>query len=61
MAHKVLRVTSPNGDQRMVPVVNTTTVREISQQCQEDGVQDRQANLLRGVTLLELDMTVRER
>ena len=57
---KTLQVISPNGDQRTVSVVDTTTVREILQQCQEDGVQDRKPTLIRGVTLLEPDMTVGE-
>ena len=60
MAQKTLRVTSPNGDERMVFVVDTTTVREILQQCHGDGVQDRQATLIQGVTVLEPDMTVSE-
>ena len=55
MAQKNLRVTSPNGDQRTVPVMDTTTVKEILQQCQEGDVQDRQATLIHGVTILELD------
>ena len=41
-------------------MVDTTTVREIMQQCHKDCVQDCQANLLLGVTLLEPDMTVNE-
>ena len=60
MAQKTLRVTSPNGDERAVFVTDTTTVREILQQCQEDAVQDRQATLIQGVTVLEPDMTVSE-
>ena len=60
MVQKTLQVTSPNGDQRMVSVLDTTTVKEIMQQCHEDGVQDRQATLIRGMTLLEPDMTVSE-
>ena len=60
MAQKTLRVTSPNGDERTVFVVDTTTMGEILQQCQEDGVQDRQATLIQGVTVLEPDMTVSE-
>ena len=41
-------------------MTDTTTVREILQQCQEDGVQDRQATLIQGVKVLEPDMTVSE-
>ena len=58
MAQKTLWVTSTNGDQRMVSVVDTMTVKEILQQFQTDDVQDRQATLLRGTTLLKPDMTV---
>ena len=60
MAQKTLRVNSPNGEEMMVSVADETTVREILQQYCEDGVQDRQAALLRGVTCLEPDMTVKE-
>ena len=60
MAQKRLVVTNANGDQRTVSVLDTTTVREIMQQCHEDGVQDREAMLIRGVTPLEPDMTVNE-
>ena len=60
MAQMMLRVVCPNGDERTVSVVDATTVREILQQCHEEDVQDRQANLLRGETLLEPDMTVCE-
>ena len=41
-------------------MVDTTTVREILQQCQEDGVRDREATLIQGVTVLEPQMTVSE-
>ena len=41
-------------------MVDTTTIREIVQQFHEDDVRDRQATLLRGVTVLEADMTVSE-
>ena len=58
MAQKTLRINKTNGDERMVSVLDTTTVKEILQQCHEDSVQDRQATLLRGVTVLEPDMTV---
>ena len=61
MAEKTLCVTSPNGDQRMLTVMDTTTVKEILQQFHEDEhLQDRQATLLRGVTVLEPDLTVSE-
>ena len=60
MAQKTLWVTSPNGDQKVVSVMDTTTVKEILQQCHEDDGQDREANLIRGVTVLEPDMTVSE-
>ena len=60
MAQKTLWVTSTNGDQRMVSVVDTTTVKEILQQFQTDDVQGRQAALIQGVTVLEPDMTVNE-
>ena len=61
MAQKTLWVTSPNGDQWTVSVVDTTTVREIMQQSDEDGVvRDREATLIHGVTVLEPDMTVSE-
>ena len=42
----------------MVSVKDTTTVKEISQHCQQEDLRDRQATLLRGVALLEPDMTV---
>ena len=60
MAHKTLWVTSPNGDQKVVSVMDTATVKEILQQCRGDEGQDREANLIRGVTVLEPDMTVSE-
>ena len=60
MAEKCLRIVSANGDEQKVSVLDTTTVREILQQFEEDDVQDRQGSLLRGVTLLEPDMTVKE-
>ena len=60
MAQKTLWVTSTSGDQRMVSVVDTTTVKEILQKFQTDDVQGRQAALIQGVTLLEPDMMVRE-
>ena len=47
----------------MVSVADTTTVKEILQQCHavtEGCIQDRQANLLRGVMFLEPDTTVSE-
>ena len=59
MAQKSLCITSANGDQRIVSVLDTTTVREIMQQCHADVLnQDRRASLIRGVTLLEPDLTV---
>ena len=60
MAEKDLRIVSANGDEKTVFVVDTTTVREILQQFEKDDEQDRHATLLRGVTLLEPDMTVKE-
>ena len=60
MAQKQLVVTTPNGEQRMVSVVDTMTVREIAEHCHGEGVEDCQAKLIRGVTLLEPDMTVKE-
>ena len=57
---KRLRITSTNGDEKVVSVMDTTTVREISQQFHEDDGRDREANFLRGATLLEPDMTVNE-
>ena len=60
MAQKILGVLSTNGEEKMISVVDTTTVREILQQFEEDDDQDRQAKLIRGVTLLEPDMTVGE-
>ena len=57
---KRLRITSANGDEKVVSVMDTTTVREISQQFHEDDGRDREANFLRGATLLEPDMTVNE-
>ena len=60
MAQKTLRITSANGDEKKVSVFDTTSVREILKQCDDAGVQDCQATLLRGVTLLEPDMTVSE-
>ena len=60
MAQKTLWVTSPNGDQKVVSVMDTTTIKEILQQCHEDDGQDCQATLIRGVTVLEPDMTVSE-
>ena len=60
MAQKRLRITSPNGDEIVLDVEDTTTIREISQQCHEGGPEDREANLIRGVTLLEPKMTVSE-
>ena len=60
METKTLSITSANGDQRMVSVVDTATISQIVQQCNEWVVEDRQATLLKGVTLLEPDMTVRE-
>ena len=60
MAQKTLRVTNPNGDQKVVSVVDTTTMREILQQCRADDLQDREATLIQGVTVLEQDMTVSE-
>ena len=60
MAQKTLLIISANGDERWVSVLDTTMVREILQQYYEDDDQDRQATLLRGVTLLEPDMTVSE-
>ena len=60
MAQKSLRISSPNGDQKILSVVDTTTFREILLQCQEDDNQDRKATLLQGVTLLEPRMTVSE-
>ena len=53
MAQKTLWVTSPNGDRRMLTVMETTTVKEILQQCYEGCVQDRQSKLIRGVAVLE--------
>ena len=53
-------VEKTNGDQRMVPVVDTTTMREILEQCPEVGVQDCQATSKQGVTVLETDSTVSE-
>ena len=53
-------ITSPNGDQRMVNVMDTTTVSEILQQCHQAELQDRHATLIRGVTLLKEDMTVKK-
>ena len=44
----------------MVSVMNTTTMREILQQCEEGAVQDLQGTLLRGVVQLKPDMTVSE-
>ena len=60
MEQKRLRINSPNGDQKILTVADTTTFREISLelQCHEGGAQDCEASLLRGVTLLEPDMTV---
>ena len=40
--------------------LSKSKVREILQQCHRDDGQDRQANLLRGVMLLEPDMTVNQ-
>ena len=60
MAQKTLQIISPNGDQRMVSVLDTTTVREILEQFHKDDVPERQGNLIRGQTLLEPDMTVGE-
>ena len=60
MAQKTLRIVSANGDEKMVSVPGTTIVREILQQFEEDDEQDRQATLLRGVTLLVPDMTLDE-
>ena len=60
MAQKTLQIISPNGDERMVPVLDTTTVREILELFHEGGAQDRKATLIRGMTLLEPDMTVTE-
>ena len=60
MAQKRLRVASLNGDHKMVSVVDTTTCREILQQFNDCDVRDRQANLIRGVMMLDLDMTVSE-
>ena len=60
MAEKSLRIISANGDEKKVFVLDTTTVREILQQFEEDDEQDRQATLLHGVTLLEPDMTVNQ-
>ena len=60
MAQKTLRVTSASGDERVVSVADTTTVKEMARQCRGDGVQDRQATLVRGVTVLEPRMTVKE-
>ena len=60
MAQKTLTVSKPNGDQKMVSVMDSTTVGQILQQCHEVGVEDHQATLVRGVTLLEPDTTVSE-
>ena len=60
MAHKSLLVSKPNGEQRMVSVLDTTTVKEIVQQFLKDEVHGRQATLIQGVTLLEPDMTVNQ-
>ena len=60
MAEKNLRILSTNGDEQKVSVLDTTTVREILQQFEEDDEQDRQGSLLRGVTVLEPDMTVNQ-
>ena len=60
MAQKMLLVTSPNGDQQTLFVVDTTTVREISQKCHKDGVQDLEVTLIQELTVLEPDMTVSE-
>ena len=60
MAQKTLRVKSANGD--LVSVVDTT-VREILRwipRCHKDDAQDCEVILIRGVTLLKPDMTVRE-
>ena len=40
--------------------MDSTTVREILQQYHADDCEDRQATLLRGVTVLEADLTVSE-
>ena len=60
LAPKTLRVASANGDEKTITVMDTTTVREISLQLEEDDGQYRHATLLRGVTLLEPDMAVSE-
>ena len=60
MTEKTVCITSANGAQRVVSVLETTTVREILQQFDDDSVEDRQATLLHGVTRLEPDMTVSE-
>ena len=60
MAQKILRILGANGDQRVVSVLDTTTIRQIVQQCDEGSVQDFEGALLRGVTRLEPDMTVSE-
>ena len=60
MAQKKVTVTRPNGDERMVSVVDTTKIREVLQQCHVDDVKDRHTKVLRGVTLLKPDMTVSE-
>ena len=41
-------------------MMETTTVKEILQQCHEGCVQDRQSKLIRGVAVLEPDVTVIE-
>ena len=41
-------------------MVDTTTVKEILQQCHEHDVEDRQGTLIRGVTVLKPEMTVIE-
>ena len=58
MAPKKLVVITPNGDQRTISVVGTTRVREIAELCHEDDGRDREAQLLRGETLLDSEMTV---
>ena len=60
MAQKSLHISGANGAEKTVSVLDTATVREILQQFEEDEVQDREAKLIRGVTLLEPDMTVNE-
>ena len=57
---KTLRVSSPNGDQTKVSVMDSTTVKEILQQCHEGETEERRATLVHGVTLLKPSMSMKE-